>query len=174
MYYSFVPSPLNSMMASARAERDPNTNGYTPKAAKALEDISHHCRLVNVLSWAALAPKFKALMTTTGLSRMLSRGLMTKKEFKLLSKAPGPHETALQWLFVRLMNGLEEGAFPNTTTVERVFTDNVLGLRLNAATIRNKLLGKIPLAYAHFVQFLVDFFLVLAPFALYPELGFWR
>jgi predicted membrane chloride channel (bestrophin family) len=30
-----------------------------------------------------------------------------------------------------------------------------------------------PLAYAHFVQFLVDSFLLIAPFALYSELGIW-
>ena len=33
--------------------------------------------------------------------------------------------------------------------------------------------GKIPLAYAHFVQVIVDVFLSLAPFALYCELGIW-
>lgn len=39
--------------------------------------------------------------------------------------------------------------------------------------IENSLAAKIPLAYAQFVQVLVDIFLSLAPFALYSELGIW-
>ena len=161
-------------MASVRAARDPETKMFTSKSAKTLENVAHSCRLCNVLMWASIAGRFKVLMTPKGLSRMFSRGVMTKEEYDILANTPGPQESALQMLFVRLMNGMEEGTFPKTQVVERVFTDNILGLRLNVASIRNKLLGKIPLAYAHFVQFLVDFFLVLAPYALYPELGFWR
>ena len=42
-----------------------------------------------------------------------------------------------------------------------------------SASFCGQLAGRIPLAYAHFVQILVDSFLVLAPFALYVELGIW-
>ena len=48
-------------------------------------------------------------------------------------------------------------------------------LRGTFAGIGDQLDGRIPLAYAHFVQVLVDSFLliVIAPFALYSELGIW-
>ena len=39
--------------------------------------------------------------------------------------------------------------------------------------IEDTLNAKIPLAYAQFVQIIVDIFLALAPFALYSELGIW-
>jgi predicted membrane chloride channel (bestrophin family) len=39
--------------------------------------------------------------------------------------------------------------------------------------IGDSLDAKFPLAYAQFVQVLVDIFLALAPFALYPALGIW-
>ena len=46
-------------------------------------------------------------------------------------------------------------------------------LRGTFAGIGDQLDGRIPLAYAHFVQVLVDSFLLIAPFALYSELGMW-
>ena len=46
-------------------------------------------------------------------------------------------------------------------------------LRGTFAGIGDQLDGRIPLAYAHFVQVLVDSFLLIAPFALYSELGIW-
>jgi hypothetical protein len=46
-------------------------------------------------------------------------------------------------------------------------------LRHTFHEIGGQLDGRIPLAYAHFVQVLVDSFLLIAPFALYPVLGMW-
>ena len=46
-------------------------------------------------------------------------------------------------------------------------------LRGTFAGISDQLSGRIPLAYAHFVQVLVDSFLLIAPVALYSELGVW-
>ena len=46
-------------------------------------------------------------------------------------------------------------------------------LRATYAGIGDQLDGRIPLVYVHFVQILVDSFLLLAPFALYSELGIW-
>lgn len=46
-------------------------------------------------------------------------------------------------------------------------------LRGTFAGISDQLNGRIPLAYAHFVQVLVDSFMLIAPFALYSELGVW-
>ena len=108
---------------------------------------------------------------------MLSRGVMNKKQYDILTNLP-PNanlpDTVLQWILIRLTRGIDEGIWPKTETVEDVFTGRTLELRKVLIQIRAALLGKIPLAYAHFVQFLVDCFLVMAPLALYPELGFWR
>ena len=46
-------------------------------------------------------------------------------------------------------------------------------LRCTYATIADKLDGRMPLAYTHFVQILVDVFVWTAPIALYSELGAW-
>jgi len=46
-------------------------------------------------------------------------------------------------------------------------------LRGTLGGVGDSLDGRIPIAYAHFVQLIVDIFLALAPFALYSELGIW-
>ena len=40
-------------------------------------------------------------------------------------------------------------------------------------SIPSQLHGRIPLSYVHIVQLLVDTFLLIAPFALYTEMGIW-
>merc|ERR1712194_57538 len=163
-----------SLLAACRAERDPDTNQYTPKASKTLEDIAGCVRIFNKLPGASLAGKFHVLLTPKGLSRMLGRGIMTKKQYKILmTNASQPQDIALEWIYLRLLKGIAEGAFPKSDTVESVFTENILGLRTNIADIRTALQARIPLAYGHFVQFLVDFLLAMTPCALYPEFGIW-
>ena len=46
-------------------------------------------------------------------------------------------------------------------------------LRGTIADIADALDGRMPLAYAHFVQLLVDTLLFISPFALYSEMGVW-
>ena len=48
-----------------------------------------------------------------------------------------------------------------------------IDLRSTLARIGDVQDGRMPLAYVHFVQILVDTFLVIAPFALYFETGAW-
>ena len=167
-----------SLMLASRAERDPNTNQYTDRASKALDDVAGCIRLFNALMWASFTKKFEILLTPKGLSRMLSRGVMTRAQYEcLVSIRPnksGPQHAALQWIYIRLIKGMEEGAFPQTDTMESLCTTKLLDLRGTMGGVRDSLDGKIPLAYAQFVQLLVDIFLVLAPFGLYPELGMWR
>jgi len=60
-----------------------------------------------------------------------------------------------------------------TTLALNTLSSASTDLRGTFAGIGDQLDGRIPLAYAHFVQVLVDSFLLIAPFALYSELGIW-
>ena len=165
------------MILASRAERDPTTNQYTDRASKALEDVAGCIRLFNVLVWASFSKKFGILLTPKGLSRMLSRNVMTMAQYKcFISVHPsicGPQHTALQWIYIRAVKGMEEGAFPQTDALEKICLTKILELRSTMASIGDCLAGKIPLAYAQFVQLMVDIFLILSPFALYPDIGLW-
>jgi len=128
--------------------------------------------------WASFAEKYRVLLTPKGLSRLLSRGVVTREQYKCLIDiqpiSSAPQFAILQWIYIRLIKGIEEGAFAPSDCVEGAFTDKILDLRASMSGINVSLEGKIPLAYTHFVQVLVDVFLLLAPFGLYPELGLWR
>ena len=84
-----------------------------------------------------------------------------------------PHHACLMWILARSLQGMKEGVLPNDDSIRRTLIDKLLALRGVEAGMGDSLDGRIPLAYAHFVQLLVDGFLVLAPFALYAELGVW-
>ncbi|KAL3927211.1 MAG: hypothetical protein SGARI_005383, partial [Bacillariaceae sp.] len=69
--------------------------------------------------------------------------------------------------------GMKQGILPNDDSIRRTLIDKLLTLRGVQAGMGDSLDGRIPLAYAHFVQLLVDAFCFMAPFALYSELGVW-
>lgn len=173
-----VQSRLNdiSLLLASRAERDPKTNKYTPRASKALEEVAGCIRLFHALMWASYTRKFAILLTPKGLSRMLSRGVMTWKQYECLvdgNNSDTVTTTTLQWIYIRLIAGIQDGAFPQSDTFETVCTGALLALNDSMSGIGDSLEAKIPLAYGQFVQILVDIFLILSPFALYSELGMW-
>ena len=172
-----------SLVLASRAERDPKTDEYTPRASEALEDVAQLIQLYHALLWASLTEKFAVLLTPNGLSRMLSRNVMTRRQYERLSDcllrqekkrdSVGPEQVTMQWIYVRAIRGMKDGAFPKSNTLDSALTKKMFELNGAMGGIAAWLDGKIPLAYGQFVQLLVDAFLVLAPFSLYPTLGLW-
>jgi predicted membrane chloride channel (bestrophin family) len=129
---------------------------------------------VHVLLWAKFSRAFEVLLSAQGMSRMLSRGLLTREQFSLLQSLDpkvGAHNACLEWLIIRALRGTRNGSLDDCMSLRKVFLDKACELRGTAAGIGDILDGRMPLAYVHFVQVLVDAFLVAAPFALYAELG---
>jgi len=159
------------------AERDPKSGQYTDRSRALLDDVASSCRLTHVFLWAANINRYKALLTPRGLSRMLSRGLMTQAQYDTLVDIPSntcpPQHAALMWIMSRVLEGQKEGILPDDSGSRQMLLTKICDLRAWSAGIGDALDGKIPLAYAHFVQLIVDVFLLLAPFALYCELGVW-
>jgi Bestrophin, RFP-TM, chloride channel/Cyclic nucleotide-binding domain len=173
-----------SMLLATAAERQPSSSPsalpsskYTPRAAQFLEDVAVYTRLYHSLSWASLAKKFHSLLTPRGLSRMLNRGVMSREQYDVLVGIKpnfcAPHYACLMWILSRSLDAMKNGIVANDDSIRRTLIDKILTLRGVQAGMGDKLDGRIPLAYAHFVQLLVDAFLVLAPFSLYTELGLW-
>jgi hypothetical protein len=69
------------MLLACMAERDPRTGSYTDRARALLDDVAASCRLGHAFSWAALINRFNVLLTPKGLSRMLSRGVITRPQY---------------------------------------------------------------------------------------------
>jgi predicted membrane chloride channel (bestrophin family) len=163
------------LLVATTAERD-EKGQYTPRAEALLDDVAAYSRLFHALAWAKFTRKFEILLTDRGMSRMLSRGIMTRKQYStLFSLKPngGPHNAPMMWIVVRCLRAMKDGTLPDDRSLRDILFSKSLELRGTAASVGDLVDGRIPLAYAHFVQVLVDAFLVIAPFALYAELGVW-
>ena len=69
------------------------------------------------------------------------------------------------------MDGLESGVLRGSYGLEENILKQITDLRAQFFNIGDYTAGRMPLAYVQLVQVLVDSLVLLAPFALYPELG---
>lgn len=166
---------INFLLTSI-AKRDENGN-YTPEAEKVLDNVSSYTRLFHAFLWSKFATKnFGVLSTARGQSRMLSRGLMTQGEFNALQaidQRAGAPNACLQWIAIRALKGMKDKDGGLKDDESFLLHAKISELRGTYAGIGDILAGRMPLAYTHIVQILVDSFLATAPVALYAELGVW-
>jgi predicted membrane chloride channel (bestrophin family) len=92
---------------------------------------------------------------------------------KIRSNVCPPEHAANMWIMSKILQGMRDGVIPDDPGTKYLLMDKICTMRGTFAGVGDKLSGKIPLAYAHFVQVLVDVFLAIAPFALYRDLGMW-
>mmetsp|Transcript_12922 Transcript_12922/g.27370 ORF Transcript_12922/g.27370 Transcript_12922/m.27370 type:complete len:629 (+) Transcript_12922:32-1918(+) len=162
------------LLLATHAKRQDNGR-YTPEAEAVLDDVASFSRLFHTFCWANYARNLRILLTPRGMSRMLSRGLMTQNDFNALQsiEQAGANNACLEWMVLRAFKGIEDGAIKDSESMEHALLAKISDLRGTYAGISDILDGRMPLAYAHFVQILVDSFLITAPVALYAELGLW-
>lgn len=150
---------------------------YTAKAEKLLDEVGQISRLFHALFWAANARRFSCLASPRGLERMASRGLMTSKQLAVLQNLDisedQKHSACLQWMMILVDRGIRDGSVVSDPAHRQMLLGQIATLRSTYAMVGDKLDGRMPLAYAHIVQVLVDVFVWTAPIGLYSELGAW-
>ena len=164
------------MLCAASAKRNPKHGHYEKDSNKVLDEIASMQRLMGAFCWAKFSKPFQVLVTPRGLSRMLSRGLLTRTQYQALSildPGVGIHNAVVGWLTTYVVRSFHDGHLLQSEATEHVLLSKLCELRGTAAGISDILDGRMPLAYVHFVQVLVDTFLIAAPFALYVECGIW-
>lgn len=99
---------------------------------------------------------------------MVERGILTSKEREILSNAEVPatqrHNAVLVWLIRLFLEGRQTGVFEGGTGFEQQFMEKCHVIRAQYGAIGDELQGRMPLAYAHIVQVLVDVVLWMYPF----------
>lgn len=159
------------------AARNKKNGTFTAKAESLLDDVGQYSRLFHALLWASQARRFRVLQTSRGLQRMASRGLMTSKQLDVLLHLDMPenqrHNACLEWIMIRTDQGIQDGTLISDPAHRQMLLAKITELRSTYASISDKLAGRMPLAYTHMVQILVDVFVWTAPVALYAELGAW-
>ena len=162
--------------AARRVERaDPESapSTYTPESRKILMIIARYIRLFNILTYAAITRSHRPLITPQGLRRMVSRGLLTPNERKYLvaSKvtATSRHNEVLMWLFRTSLDATKAGHLDGGYGFEQNLFQRVQEIRAQGNQMSAVLVGRIPFAYIHIVQVLVDAVLWSYPFMAFSS-----
>jgi hypothetical protein len=164
------------MLLATHATRDRRTGHYTPEAYTFLMEMQHQLRAFHLLFWASNATRFRVLLTSKGLGRMVERGVLRPDDLdrlQMLDLAPTQaHVAFLESAIVTCSEALcdqrvirQNKNSHSTDALEKILLEMFCRLRGTYGTVGDMVDGRMPLAYAHFVQILVDSFLFLAPIA---------
>ncbi|KAL7555206.1 hypothetical protein ACHAWF_018849 [Thalassiosira exigua] len=141
---------------------------YTPQSRQALELVSRYVRVFNLLTYASFTRSHRPILTPRGMRRLVERGILTPREREILSDAEVPatqrHNAVLVWLIRLFLEGRETGVFEGGMGFEQQFMEKCHVIRAQYGAIGDELQGRMPLAYAHIVQVLLDVVLWMYPF----------
>lgn len=177
IYLAFrdVQARLNelSMMFATHAART-DTMEYTPEATKLLKDTAVVNRLFSVFTYATLSRRYRILHTTRALKRMVERGVMPCHIYQSIVQLKIPTDarcySMLELLMIKFQQGLKKKTLIGGDGFEQCILDRCCQLLSHFLTFGDLMDARIPLAYAHLMQVLIDTLLLLAPFALYSEM----
>lgn len=160
--------------AVRKAPTSPNEpSTYTAASRQILELVSRYVRLFNLLTYASFTRSHRPILTPRGMRRLVERGLMTMREREVLVDAEIPatqrHNAVLLWIVRTFVEGKEAGHFLGGAGFETLFMDKVHLCRAQYGAIGDELQGRMPLAYAHIVQVLVDMILWMYPFMAFSS-----
>jgi hypothetical protein len=148
---------------------DPST--YTAGSRQILELVSRWVRLFNLLTYGSFTRSHRPVLTPRGMRRLVERGLMTSSERDALVAAEIPatqrHNAILLWITRAFIEGREAGHFQGGAGFENMFLEKIHVTRGQYGAIGDELQGRMPLAYAHIVQVLVDAVLWMYPIMAY-------
>lgn len=164
------------------------SSSYTSDGEEFLRDISHKLRAFHILFWASQARRFRILLTDRGLSRMVAKDVLTQQEKEALDLQISVNKTQKHWILLEwVIFKCKEAQHSNNNGIhkrrnkrcilqggyglETVLLDQICSLRTCCGQISNKITGRMALAYAHYVQILLDSFLFMASIVQYNELG---
>lgn len=160
-----------SMAVASAARRGEAT--YTPESRKILQVIARYIRLFNILSYAAITRSHRPLITPQGLRRMVDRGLLTNKERKYLvsSKvsATARHNEVLMWCIRTALDATKAGHLDGGYGFEQNLFQRIQEIRAQGNYMECVLRGRLPFAYVHVVQVLVDACLWAYPFTAFSS-----
>jgi len=167
-----------SLTMAAHADRmtpsNPDEYGtYTPGARQILELMARYVRVFNILTYASFTRSHRPILTPTGMRRLVERGVLTPTERQILVDGDVPatqrHNNILLWIVRVFIESREAGHIKGGSGFEQQFMEKVHVIRAQYGAIGDELQGRMPLAYAHIVQVLVDVILLMYPFMAFTS-----
>ena len=151
---------------TSHAQRDEATGQYTPEAAAMLAETTRLARAAHVLHWMSQDAELRLLHDDMGLDALAQQGLLTSEEAELI-KVSFPvkprWQMPLAWLMTKVGSAKEKGLLTGGDAFHLFFLEAAGKLRGNMGSMQDESTDRMPLAYIHLVEVLVDTLLVLAP-----------
>ncbi len=162
----------NSVSNNSSSEKDtpdtPRFSIYTEPAREVLELMARYTRVFNLFTYASFTGSHRPLLTPQGMRRMVDRGIITESERLILSDVQLPvtqrHNALLLWMMRLFQDARKAGHLDGDSGLEQQFLEKCHVIRAQYGAIGDELQGRMPLAYAHIVQVLVDVILWMYPF----------
>ena len=101
-------------------------------------------------------------------SRRTPRGV-TSSRWRHAAPERQRHNVVLGWICARFAKAVDDGVLLGGAGFEQEFLAQACLLRAKMGTLPDERVDRMPLAYMHIVQVLVDMLCVLSPIALYPK-----
>lgn len=143
------------------------TSTYTAASRQILELMSRYIRIFDLLTYASFTRSHRPILTPRGMRRLVERGLMTAQEREVLVDAAIPatqrHSAILMWMIRLFVEGRMSGHILGGDGFEQQTIEKFHVIRAQYGAIGDELQGRMPLAYAHVVQILVDLILWMYP-----------
>jgi hypothetical protein len=103
------------------------------------------------------------------MSRLVTRQVLTQKEWEVLNRLRIPktqrHIALLESTMISIRKAMDKGIIQGGHGLELMILDKVCTLQSVHGKIAHQVAARMPMAYVHLVQILVDSFLLLAPLA---------
>ena len=127
------------LLVASTVERD-DQGKYTERGEALLDDIGNYCRLFHLFCFAKFSKKFQVLSTFRGMSRMLSRGILSRQEYNTLTSPSstngGPHNACLTWILIKCLTAMKDKTLPNDHALRDILFHKLCGKCLTAAKAR--------------------------------------
>ena len=162
---------LGMTLAAHAARKTPSSPSepatYTNASKQLLELMARYIRLFNLLTYASFTRSHRPILTPRGMRRLVERGLLTPSERLALVEAELPatqrHNAVMLWIMRCFLEGRNAGHIAGGAGFEQQFLEKIHVIRAQYGGIGDELQGRMPLAYAHIVQVLVDVILWMYP-----------
>lgn len=146
---------------------DEQFSTYTEPARQILELMARYTRVFNILTYASFTGSHRPILTPQGMRRLVDRGIITENERTILSDSQLPinmrHNALLMWIIRLFVDARSAGHIGGGQGFEQQWLEKCHVIRAQYGAIGDELQGRMPLAYAHIVQVLVDVILWMYP-----------
>jgi hypothetical protein len=173
-----IQGKLNDLNLICASHAMRNADGaMTPEAQNICSTVGRYNRLFPILFYSSNSRRYEFFVdgTNNGLKGLQKRGLVTEDEVDILEKLnpKARFNAILTWIASTIMRGCEskEPCIRMPANAHFAALGKLCDLRGACGTIGDMLDARCHIAYVHLIQLLVDFFLVMTPFAALEEMG---